>query len=91
MAKAGKLVLKFSPEQLEQARKEVETVAYAEGFSAGAQKALDYLENRYLHDENRPDRNTPEAKAILTVSRELAEFMRKAIQVNNTVSEESKH
>lgn len=91
MAKAeGKLILKFTPEQVEQAMGEVKKEGYTEGFKAGAQKVLDYLESRYMDEDKRPDRGTPEAKAILLLTKDLSNFMRKSMQVVDTVNEESK-
>lgn len=38
-------------------------------------KALTFLQDKYLSDDNRPDRGTPEAKAILQLAKELSELL----------------
>ena len=56
------------------------TKCYDLGFKNGAShgfdelrvEALRFLENKYLHDEDRPDRGTPKAEAILELTRELS-------------------
>jgi hypothetical protein len=53
---------------------------FEQGVQLGARLAvkamLDRLEAKYLTDEDRPDRHTPEAKAILEVARELGKLTR---------------
>lgn len=43
--------------------------AHQDGFDAGLEKGrqeiLDWLEHEYIHAENRPDRGTPKAEAIM--------------------------
>jgi len=47
-----------------------------EGKSQYKVKVLSYLEDRYLNDEGRPDRGTPEGQAILTLARELSGYLK---------------
>lgn len=61
-------------EDLERAR----TEGLEEGLQKGRVEIIDFLEQRYLKDESRPDRGTPGAEAILALAREAHEhFMRK--------------
>lgn len=52
--------------------------ARAEGVAEGRQiarkEAVDWLQHRYLADDA-PDRGTPEASAILKLTRELVQYM----------------
>lgn len=41
------------------------------GFDEFQQGALSWLQAKYLTDPDRPDRGTPEAEAILTLTREF--------------------
>jgi hypothetical protein len=53
---------------------------YDLGFKSGAShgfdelrlEALTFLQEKYIVDENRPDRGSPEAEALLKLARELA-------------------
>jgi len=51
-------------------------VGYEEGYMNATKKSLDFLELKYLNPEMPTD--TPEAKAILTLARELAQHLREA-------------
>lgn len=48
---------------------------FAEGRSKGRQEIVDWLEEKYT-GKGRPDRGTPEARAILELAREAALYMR---------------
>ena len=45
------------------------------GFDELKSAALSFLQAKYITDDDRPDRGTPEAEALLTVARELAAYM----------------
>ena len=45
------------------------------GFDELRMGALSFLQAKYITDEDRPDRGTTEAEAILTVARELSAHM----------------
>lgn len=45
------------------------------GFDELGQASLTFLQNKYITDDDRPDRGTPEAEAILKVARELSQFI----------------
>lgn len=47
-----------------------------EAKKAAQKEIIDWLEDRYMRDPNRPDRGTPEAKAILTVVTDLSNHFR---------------
>lgn len=49
-------------------------VGYEEGMLEGKKRALSYLEAKYMHPSTA--RGTPEAEAILTLTRELATYLR---------------
>ena len=53
---------------------------FLDGMKRGKQAVqyavLTYLENKYIDDENRPDRGSPEAKNLLNLAKELAQFLR---------------
>lgn len=49
---------------------------YVEGRAAGRKEAVDWLEREYTEGPKRPDRDSPEAKAILDVTLRLARYMR---------------
>ena len=61
---------------------------YDLGFKNGAKwgfvelrtGALSFLHDKYMDDETRPERGSPEAKAILKVASELAKFMSEMVQ-----------
>lgn len=46
-----------------------------EGVGQGMNESLEFLRRKYLDDEDRPTRNSPEAKAILEVARELSQHL----------------
>lgn len=52
-------------------------IAHSEGVSQGRWEIIDWLKKKYMDDDNRPDRDTPEAKAILSLVREVANHLRK--------------
>lgn len=39
-------------------------------------KVLAYLEERYIKDDGRPDRGSPEGQAILNLARELSGYLK---------------
>jgi hypothetical protein len=45
------------------------------GFDELRGETLTFLQNKYISDDDRPDRGSPEAKAILKVAQELSQFM----------------
>jgi hypothetical protein len=45
------------------------------GFDELRSAALSFLQAKYITDEDRPDRGTPEAEAILKVAQELSVHM----------------
>jgi hypothetical protein len=49
------------------------------GFTELRTDALSFLHDKYM-GEGRPDRGSPEAKAILKLAGELAEFMTEIVQ-----------
>ena len=56
--------------------RQVRDESYKEGKIEGYTDVLGWLEKKYLTDEDRPDRNSPEAKAILELAREIAAMVR---------------
>lgn len=54
--------------------------AYDDGEQAGLDQGrleiIDFLEQRYLKDADRPDRGTPQADAMLQLAREAADYFR---------------
>ena len=46
----------------------------AEGRTIARKEAVDWLQEKYLGDDA-PARNTPEGDAILTITRELVQYM----------------
>lgn len=49
---------------------------YLEGRRKGHGDAIDFLQAKYIEDRNRPDRNTPMARTMLKLAKELAEHLR---------------
>lgn len=54
---------------IESAREAGYEVGHSEGLAKGRQEILDFLQHAYIEDEGRPDRGTPEAKAILELAK----------------------
>jgi hypothetical protein len=50
-------------------------IARGEGLKEGRLELIDWLKGRYLVDEDRPDRGTPEAQAILTLAGEALKHL----------------
>lgn len=46
------------------------------GVGETRKEVLSYLEKKYIEDEDRPDRKSPEAKALLAVARDLSTWLR---------------
>lgn len=51
-------------------------VGVERGKMATQYEVLTFLEKKYIEDDERPERGSPEAKAILKVAKELAEYLR---------------
>lgn len=49
--------------------------AHEEGLSEGRREILDWLQEKYLNDPDRPDRGTPEAEALLQLVREASQHI----------------
>lgn len=49
---------------------------YREGRRRGHADAIDFLQARYLEADNRPDRNSNQAKAMLNLARELSTHLK---------------
>ena len=47
-----------------------------EGKAQYRAKVLTYLQDRYINDEGRPDRGSPEGEAILNLARELSGYLK---------------
>jgi len=47
-----------------------------EGKAQYKNKVLTYLQDRYINDDGRPDRGSPEGQAILTLARELSGYLK---------------
>jgi hypothetical protein len=47
-----------------------------EGVLQGRMEILSWLEKRYLEDEGRPDRDSPEGQAMLKLAREAGQYLR---------------
>lgn len=53
-------------------------LGYDEGLKNTRMLVLTHLENKYVSAEDRPERNTPEAKYLLGLASELSELLRSA-------------
>lgn len=77
MTKAeGKLVLKFTAEQVEQATAEISATAREEGRQEAFSEVVQWLEDRYMKDDPRPDRGSPEGNAILDLVAKFGKYLR---------------
>jgi hypothetical protein len=67
---------------MESMRKDPTFPIYKLGYDTGLQEirtlVLTYLEEKYVHAEDKPERNTPEAKYLLGLATELANLLRSA-------------
>ena len=72
----GKLVLKFTSEQVQQAIAEVSATAREEGKQEAYGEVTQWLEDRYMNDPGRPDRGSPKGEAILELANQLGKFLR---------------
>ena len=59
-------VPRLDPKELKKAYDE----GVGEGLNQGRKEIFDWLEHKYLEAEDRPDRSSPEAEAILELTRE---------------------
>lgn len=50
---------------------------FQEGLDKGRREILDFLQRAYIEDEGRPDRGSPEARAILEVANKVAKHIQK--------------
>lgn len=51
-------------------------LGYNKGLNETRQIVLSHLEDKYIKADDRPDRNTPEAKYLLGLATELADLLR---------------
>lgn len=75
--KSVKVEVDWNHPEIVQAIDEAHGVGLKEGIQKGRKEALDYLQRAYIDDEGRPDRDTPQAAAILELARNVARHIRK--------------
>lgn len=73
------VVLELNKKQLEQVELQMsmaKEVFFKEGLAQGRKEMLDFLEEAYINDPGRPDRDSPKGKAILELARGLGRHIR---------------
>lgn len=70
----------FNRPVIKRALKDAEQKGFEEGLEKGRREILDFLEFAYMRADNRPDRGTTEAKALLVVAGEASEHIKKLMR-----------
>lgn len=71
---------KQRPDQAERLREEGRQIGLSEGRIEGYQAVLQWLEVQYLKAPNRPDRDSPQAEAVLELARSAGKHLRKLLK-----------
>lgn len=74
---------KYGKGELTQLMKEIRQEGVLEGKVEAFKMVLTWLEQKYMDPDTRPDRNTPEAKAVLELAAEIAKLVREELEGAN--------